>query len=232
MLSNKYSKVLTVILIIAIIAIIALLVFLGVDWYRATVTQADTDDFMQDFDDYVNSNINSNTNTEENNTELIEPNIDINSTVQNTQTSDENNDETSNETGLTYKGYQVIGKIEIPSTDVEYPILAEATPGAIQVAIGKLYGVGVNEVGNMVLVGHNFRNGTFFSNNKNLELGDRIYITDLSGNRIPYVISNKYTTTTGDFDYASRDTNGKRAISLSTCTDDTQNRLIIWAEEE
>ncbi len=228
MLNSKYSKVLTVILIIAIIAIIGLLIFLGIDWYRATVTQADADDFMNQFDDYVNNIGNTNTNTDvNNNTELIEPNIDINNTVQNTQTGG-----SSDETGLTYKGYKVIGKIEIPATDVEYPILEEATPGAIQVAIGKLYGVGVNEVGNMVLVGHNFRNGTFFSNNKNLELGDKIYITDLQGNRVTYTISNKYTTTTGEFDYAGRDTNGKREISLSTCTDDTKNRLIIWAVED
>ena len=29
----------------------------------------------------------------------------------------------------------------------------------------------------------------------------------------------------------NRDTNGKREISLTTCTDDTSKRLIIWAEE-
>ena len=29
----------------------------------------------------------------------------------------------------------------------------------------------------------------------------------------------------------NRDTNGKREISLTTCTDDTRDRLIIWARE-
>ena len=29
-----------------------------------------------------------------------------------------------------------------------------------------------------------------------------------------------------------RDTAGKKEISLSTCTDDSSKRLIIWAKEE
>lgn len=34
-----------------------------------------------------------------------------------------------------------------------------------------------------------------------------------------------------DFSYATRDTQGKREISLSTCTTDPSKRLVIWARE-
>ena len=41
-----------------------------------------------------------------------------------------------------------------------------ATDSAIEVAVAVLSGPGVNQVGNTLIIGHNYRNGTFFSNNK------------------------------------------------------------------
>lgn len=73
--------------------------------------------------------------------------------------------------------------------------------------------------------------GTLFSNNKKLVVGDKIYITDQTGQKIEYSITKTYTTTDMDFSYATRDTNGKREISLSTCTTDPSKRLVIWAKE-
>ena len=106
-----------------------------------------------------------------------------------------------------------------------------ATDSAIEVAVAVLSGPGVNQVGNTLIIGHNYRNGTFFSNNKKLEKGDKIYLTDLSGKKITYKITTKYQTSTSDADYMLRDTKGKREITLSTCTDDSKQRLILWAEE-
>ena len=93
------------------------------------------------------------------------------------------------------------------------------------------YGPGLNKVGNTVIMGHNYRNGTFFSDLYKLANNDEIYITDESGTRIKYLVYNIYETGAEDFDYASRDTAGKREISLSTCTDDVNGRIIIWAKE-
>lgn len=73
--------------------------------------------------------------------------------------------------------------------------------------------------------------GTFFSNNKKLVVGDKIYITDSTGQKIEYTITKTYTTGDMDFSYATRDTQGKREISLSTCTTDPSKRLVIWARE-
>src|SRR5699024_10751829 len=120
-------------------------------------------------------------------------------------------------------------------TDVEYPIVADydASINSMNVAIVKLYPgtIALNEVGNTVFAGHNYRNGTFFSNNKRLENGDKIYITGTDGQRVEYEVYNKYETSTSDSDYMNRDTEGRREISLTTCTEDTTKRLIIWARE-
>ena len=72
----------------------------------------------------------------------------------------------------------------------------------------------------------------FFSNNKKLEIGDKIYITDLTGQTLAYTIYNKYETTPEDATYMSRDIGDNIEISLTTCTDDNSKRLIIWAKAD
>lgn len=138
---------------------------------------------------------------------------------------------TTSSSKVTYKGYSMIGTIQIPKTKVKAPIVDKVTPQSISAAVATLYGPGLNQVGNTVLVAHNYRNGTFFSNNKNLVVGDKIYITDSSGRKIEYSVYKTYTTPDTDFSYATRNTNGKREISLSTCTTDPNKRLVIWARE-
>ena len=142
-----------------------------------------------------------------------------------------NNNTSTATTGIKYKNYNVIGTIQIPKTKVKYPIVDSTSSSAMDVAIVMLYGAGLNKHGNTVLAGHNYRNGGFFGNNKKLENGDKIYITDTTGTKVEYIIYNKYITSDSDFSYATRDTNGKREISLSTCTNDNSKRLIIWAKE-
>ena len=139
---------------------------------------------------------------------------------------------TSSKNVSTYRGYNMVGTIQIPKTKVKVPIVDKVTTKSISAAVGILYGSGLNEVGNTVLVAHNYRNGTFFSNNKKLAIGDKIYITDSTGTKIEYTIYKTYTTSDMDFSYATRDTEGKREISLSTCTTDASKRLVIWARAD
>lgn len=144
-----------------------------------------------------------------------------------------NQTQTTNKTSskVSYKGYSMIGTIQIPKTNVKIPIVDTVTPQSITAAAAVLYGPGLNKIGNTVIVAHNYRNGTFFSNNKKLVVGDKIYVTDATGKKVEYSITKTYTTGEMDFSYATRNTNGKREISLSTCTTDASKRLVIWAKE-
>ena len=231
MFNSKYSKTLTVILIVVIIAIIGLLIFFGVDVYRRYYIESTAGDAVEEFKDEVNkiASLPVDENTILND---VSPNVDLNTLYQNNGSSIDDDEIT----GVDYMGYSMIGTIEIPKTDIEYPIIADedASINSLNVAIVKLYPSSdlLNEVGNTVLAGHNYKNGTFFSNNKKLEKGDEIYITDLTGRKVTYEIYNIYETTTSDSEYMNRDTNGRREITLSTCTDDTKERLIIWAAEK
>lgn len=229
--NNRYSKALTVMLIIVIIAVIGLLAFLGYDVYRKYNLESESSEAVSRFEEEINKIGNTQTDTSNEITNEVLPNIDLNTLMENTTTGDSNN---SSGSTVKYKGYDVIGIIEIPKTNIKYPIIKQddVSIDSLDVAICNLYGE-LNQPGsNAVLVGHNYRNGTFFSNNKKLSKGDKIYITDSSGKKVTYVIYKKYETSTGDFDYATRKVGDKREISLSTCTDDTKKRLVIWAEEE
>lgn len=89
----------------------------------------------------------------------------------------------------------------------------------------------LNEPGNVVLIGHNYGDGKLFANNENLKNGDKILISDEKGRTITYEVYDKFTTDPSDTDYMMRSTNGRREISLSTCTDDEVNRTIVLARE-
>lgn len=232
MFNSKYSNVLTVLLIIVIIIILGLLAFLGYDMYRKYYIDKEADDFLAGYENQIKQPVENNT-VADNNIGNSVDNTNVQNPLDNLQNTVTNNGNAGSNNQYKYKGFDVLGMIEIPKTGIKYPILEPGTriKKAIEVSVAKQYGPGPNEVGNTVIIGHNYRSGAFFGKNKQLANGDIIYITDNSGNRIKYTIYNIYKTSPEDSDYMVRNTNGAREISLSTCTDDSKQRLIIWAKE-
>ena len=68
--------------------------------------------------------------------------------------------------------------------------------------------------------------------NKKLSNGDKIYITDLNGTKLSYTIYNIFQTEENDTSFYNRDTDGKREITLYSCTDDLAGRLIVQARAD
>lgn len=223
MKNSKYSKFLTILLIVIIIVIVGLLGFFGFDMYQKYFADKDAKDFVENFQNEVGEEIPTDPDGEDTN-ETVENPLD-----QIEQTPSGGNGSSSKPT---YKGFESVGTIEIPKTGVALPVLNEISRKAIATSVAIQYGPGLNIPGNTVIAGHNYRNGRFFSNNKKLAIGDAIYITDNNGTKIKYVIYNKYETTSEDTDYMLRDTKGGKEISLTTCTDDSKARIIIWAKAE
>lgn len=229
MFESKYGKVLTIGLIILIIIVIGVLIYFTVDYIKSTNINNEASSEVDRFEEDLNkqnreeNNTNSNVNEQENIS-----NIEFNIQVDNTTSNENTNTNTTN----TYKGHTVAGTIEIPKINLKYLVLKDSSKDAIEVSVAINAGPGLNKEGNTVIIGHNYRNGTFFSNNKNLSNGDKIYITDEVGTKLEYTIYNIYTTTPEDSDYMDRETNGKKEITLVTCTDDTKSRLIICAKAD
>ena len=226
-MKSGYSKTLTVILIMIIVAVIGLVAYLGFDYYSRYRTNKDGEAFVDSLTDGVSVDApeGDTTNTS--------------SEIENITTSSNNIDSTGISGGSssnkrpTYKGFYTLGSIEIPKTGVKYPVLEKVTKRSLETSVAVVWpeNAELNKPGNVVIVGHNYRNGVFFSNNKKLSKGDKIYITDLNKNRIAYTIYNIFETSDTDTKFYNRNTDGKREITLSTCTDDSSARLIIEARE-
>ena len=131
--------------------------------------------------------------------------------------------------------YYVIGEINISSINVNYPILDADTLDNIdtllKISVCKFHGAKPNTVGNLCIVGHNYKNSKFFSKVPTLENGDIIEIKDLSGRTLKYAVYNKFIVDPDNVACTSQLTGGKREITLITCTDDNKQRYIIKARE-
>lgn len=127
--------------------------------------------------------------------------------------------------------YFTIGVINIPSINVNYPILSTWSDALLKISPCKFWGPNPNEVGNLCIAGHNYKNSKFFSKVPNMEIGDTIEITDLGGNTVVYAIYDKYIVSPEEKECTSQMTNGKREITLITCTNDNKKRHIIKARE-
>lgn len=129
------------------------------------------------------------------------------------------------------KTYNTVGTVDIPSLDVSYPILSETTDDLLKVSVCKFWGSNPNEVGNLCIAGHNYRNNRFFSKVPNLKTGDIIEITDLNNRKLKYSIYDKYTVDPRDVSCTSQLTNGKKIVTLITCTNDSKQRVVVKAKE-
>ena len=237
-----YNKFLTITLVAIIVGIIGLMAYLGITYYRNYKIQKDAASAV----DAINSKVSVDTPDEANSNPITNPtnntdsNISTNSN-ENIYTTDDgsngsgNSNKSSTKKRQLYKnGFYMIGTIEIPKTGIKYPILEKVTRKSLETSVAVIWPeeAEVNKPGNIVIVGHNYRNGLFFSNNKKLSKGDNIYISDLNGNKVAYSIYKKFETTETDTGFYNRDTKGKREITLSTCTDDSKKRVIIQAVEK
>ncbi len=156
----------------------------------------------------------------------------------NVESSKENDTNQNNLASLvgTYKAsngktYNTVGTINIPSIDVSYPILTETSDILLKVSVCKFWGCDPNQVGNFCIAGHNYRNTRFFSKVPTLVVGDIIEITDLYNKTLKYSVYDKYTVDPTDVSCTSQLTNGKKIVTLITCTNDSKQRVVVQARE-
>ena len=128
--------------------------------------------------------------------------------------------------------YEYIGRIVIPKIGVDYPILSDTSVELLKVSVCKFHGGNPNEVGNLCIAGHNYRNSRFFSKVDTLSVGDIIEITDLSKRTIQYEIYDIHTVNENDRSDTTQYTNGRKEVTLITCTDDGEQRIIVRSAEK
>ncbi len=141
---------------------------------------------------------------------------------------------TSTYTAPNGKQYESIGVINIPKINLTYPILSKTTDALMKVAPCKFHGGSPNEVGNLCIIAHNYRRkGVFFSDVPDLEVGDIVEIQDLSKRTIQYEVYDIHTVVEDDVSDTTQKTNGRKEVTLITCTDDSnEQRVIVRCKEK
>ncbi len=227
MFKAKYNNFLTIILIIAIIFVVVLISVLGVSAYKRYKNDKDAQNAIDRFEDNINDTTTNNTNTNTSGEGLVEQNVVTNNNV-GTNTGDEGTRKVTY-----YNNYVMIGYIEIPKINIKYPILEKETVASLEQSVAVRYPENpkINQPGNVVIAGHNYRNGQFFSNLENVATGDIIKITDETGKTLTYTIYEKYETTPEDVAYITRNVGDNTEITLVTCTDDSNARIVVKARE-
>lgn len=237
---SKYANVLTMVLVVVVVVILGIGGYFAYSIHASSVTNNAAQTAVADFEQATKSIRKKVKDKDENETsgeqvseEVIKPDMSAYENAnQTTATEDDSQGEAPKKEKVMYEGYEMLGTINIPKTGCNYPILSEVTRHSLEVAVAYLYGPGLNQPGNTVIVGHNYRNGLFFSNNSKLKEGDIVTITTAE-ETVNYSIYKMYYTTPDDAQYMKRAVDeGVREISLSTCNNDSSQRLIIWAKEQ
>jgi signal peptidase I len=123
----------------------------------------------------------------------------------------------------------VQGTIDIPRIDVHYPVIEYVAASSLNVAITHYDGPGLNEEGNVVLAGHHAWDNLYFTRIDRLEAGDTIWVTDADRHRVRYLVTGHHTVAPDDTSVLAQPDDGKRHLTLISCTYDLRNRYIVEA---
>lgn len=224
---ETYKKILNVFFIILLIALLCIAGYIAYKFISAKIINDDSEEYIAEFENEIGE---------------LEEDIINDETVENVENQGENTKKNkaktvnnarkskSKKSVKKYYNYDICGYIRIPKTGIKYPIISTFSKQALEKGVCVEYGPGPNEPGNTVIAGHNYLNRLFFSKNKNLNIGDKVYITDLYGVTVEYTIYNKFETSPQDTNYMFRDTGGAPEITLATCSQNGSARLILYAK--
>lgn len=126
----------------------------------------------------------------------------------------------------------VIGILEIPELDEELPIIGKWSYKLLKISICRYKGPDPNEAGNLVLIGHNYKNGSHFGRLDELSIGSELYLTDsATGTRVRYEVY-QIKSIEADAFSALKTYQGDCGLTLMTCKDNGTNRLLVRCEQK
>jgi sortase A len=132
------------------------------------------------------------------------------------------------EKGLT--GYSVIARLDIEKLALSLPVLSKTSEKALEVSVCYYSGPAPGAKGNFVITGHNYKNGAHFGRLDELRVGDTVSLTTPDGQQYAYRVADLQTIAP-NYVKALEDYEGESALTLLTCTDRGNNRLLVKCVE-
>lgn len=126
------------------------------------------------------------------------------------------------------KNSNVIGIIDIPSINVNYPIFSEYTDELLKISPCKFHGPSPGEFGNLCIAGHNYDNEKFFSKISTLDINDEIIIYNYN-NKYSYYVFDIYEVKHTDLSSIYLYDENSIQLTLVTCNNFNSNRIIVKA---
>lgn len=128
--------------------------------------------------------------------------------------------------------YTVEAFVRVPRLGISYPVLSETSEELLKISVNKYWGPSApNQVGNYCIVGHNYKNKKMFGRLSEIVSGDIIELEDVNKNVVKYSVYEKYVVEPTDTSCTSQLTNGRKEVTLITCTNYGTQRLVVKATE-
>ena len=127
--------------------------------------------------------------------------------------------------------YNIESIIRIPRLEINYPVITETSEELLKISLNKYWGPSPNTVGNYCVVGHNYKSKKMFGKLSEVVSGDIIEVEDMKGNVVQYSVYDRYVVEPTDTSCTSQLTGGRREVTLITCTNYGQQRLVVKARE-
>ena len=127
--------------------------------------------------------------------------------------------------------YSVEAILRYPRLDINYPVITDTSEELLKISLNKYWGPAPNTVGNYCIVGHNYKSKKMFGRLSEAVSGDIIELEDVKGKVIKYSVYDRYVVDPTDTSCTSQLTGGKKEITLITCSNYGQQRLVVKARE-
>lgn len=177
---------------------------------------------------------NTDIDVEENFIEIIQEDGELNQEILNEIVEEENVQEIEEVYEVEYiENYEVAGYLNIPKIEINIPVFKVTTIDALNISAAILYGPGLNEVGNTIIMGANYE-GMYFENLHELENGDEIIVTDQKKQEVTYEVYDKQKVEYDETSYMTKLLDGEKEITfvINHPVEGVQSRLIILAREK
>lgn len=126
---------------------------------------------------------------------------------------------------------EIFGIIEIPKIKVKYTVFSSLNDDLLKISPCKFYGKSPKDNGNICIAGHNYNNSKFFSNLFLLDINDEIYLFDNLENKYTYKVFDYYEVDSSNLSPVFEYTKSTKLLTLITCNNINQKRLIIKAKQ-
>ena len=142
-------------------------------------------------------------------------------------------EELSTEVYTTANGenYTIEATVRVPRLDIEYPVISETSEELLKISVNKYWGPAPNEIGNYCIVGHNYKSKKMFGRLSEVVSGDIVELEGVNGKIVKYSVYDIDVVDPDDTTCTSQLTNGRREVTLITCTNYGTQRLVVKARE-